>query len=104
MIILAELAYSVVETAKLLGCSKNTIYAMVEQKRIPHIWLTEHRVVIPKAALEKWLDASFNNVSQAPPQISAPVRPIHSRPQSFGQTQHPPLKPGCGGRRRKEAR
>lgn len=95
---MADLAYSVVQTAKKLGCSKNTVYAMVEENRIPHRWLTEHRVVIPIVALEKWLEASLETVKQNP-------RPVTARP-SFAKIQstvkHPALRPGCGGRKRKQ--
>jgi excisionase family DNA binding protein len=102
---MAELAYSVVETAKRLGCSKNTVYAMVEQNRIPHCWLTEHRVIIPKTALEKWLEASFYNVSQAPPKVATIARPPHNQIRAAASTNNFVLKPGCGGRKhRQEAR
>jgi excisionase family DNA binding protein len=48
---MADLAYSVVQTAKVLGCSKDTVYAMVKQNRIPYIQIGVRRVIIPKAAL-----------------------------------------------------
>jgi excisionase family DNA binding protein len=64
---MAELAYSVVETARLLGCGKDTIDTLVEQGQIPYIRVAARQVIIPKAALEKWLlEKSFENMEQAP--------------------------------------
>jgi excisionase family DNA binding protein len=94
---MADLAYSVVQAAKKLGCSKNTVYAMVEENRIPHRWLTEHRVVIPVVALEKWLESSFETVEQTPRPVTRPFAKV----QSINTVKHPALRPGCGGRKRK---
>ncbi|MGD0620924.1 MAG: helix-turn-helix domain-containing protein [Thermacetogeniaceae bacterium] len=47
-------AYSVREAAEKLGVSKDTVYDQVKAKTIPFRKLGG-RVVIPKAALEKWL-------------------------------------------------
>lgn len=49
-----KLAYNVNETASLLGISKTTVYALINQKQIPSIQYGK-RLIIPKAALEKQL-------------------------------------------------
>jgi excisionase family DNA binding protein len=51
---MAQLALSVREAAELLGVSKDTIYDQVKAQAIPYRKLGG-RVVIPRAALEKWL-------------------------------------------------
>jgi excisionase family DNA binding protein len=50
-----KLCLSVVETALLLSISKSTVYALCEQNSIPHIRITEKRIVIPVNALSAWI-------------------------------------------------
>jgi excisionase family DNA binding protein len=93
---MAELAYSVVETARLLGCREDTIDALVEQGQIPYIQVTAKQVIIPKAALEKWLlEKSFENLKRAP---EAPATgPGFAEVQSIstiGIIVHSDVKPG----------
>ncbi|MGD0857045.1 MAG: excisionase family DNA-binding protein [Dehalococcoidia bacterium] len=97
---MAELAYSVVQTAKILGCGKDAVYTMVEQNRIPYIRTGTRRVIIPKSALEKWLlEKPFENVEWCSNAIT--IKPGRIGVQSVGMVKHPALKPGCGGRKRK---
>ncbi len=93
-----ELAYSVIETAKLLGRSKNTIYGMVKQNQIPYIRTSKSSVIIPKAALEKWLlEKPFENMEQPIKAVRA-TKPSTPRILSINGIKHPAVRPGCGGR------
>ncbi|MGB9847404.1 MAG: helix-turn-helix domain-containing protein, partial [Desulfotomaculales bacterium] len=54
-----RLAYTVEETARLLGLSPATVYRMVYDGRIPFKRTgkgEKNRIIIPAAALEKWLN------------------------------------------------
>jgi len=50
-----RLVYSIPEAAHVLHCSKSLVYDLVKADKLPHIHLSEKRVVIPKAALELYL-------------------------------------------------
>lgn len=50
-------AHSVRETAALLGVSEDAVYASVRAGILPHKRVGR-RIIIPGAALQKWLDAS----------------------------------------------
>lgn len=54
-----RLAYTIKETAEMLGVSVSTVYRAVEAGTLPHKRLdTGHgkgRILIPAAALENWL-------------------------------------------------
>jgi len=59
-----RLAYTIEETAQLLGLSPATVYRMVYDGRIPFKRTgreKKSRIIIPAAALEKWL----NNADEA---------------------------------------
>ncbi|HHV79058.1 MAG TPA: helix-turn-helix domain-containing protein [Firmicutes bacterium] len=43
------------DVAKILGCSRSTVYELCHQQKIPHIRLTAHRLIIPRDALILWL-------------------------------------------------
>lgn len=43
------------DVAKILGCSRSTVYDLCQQRKIPHIRLTAHRLIIPRDALIHWL-------------------------------------------------
>lgn len=47
---------TVPEAAKFLRISKSQLYLLIEQKRIPHIRLTERRVVIRESDLKLWIE------------------------------------------------
>ena len=49
------------EAAKLLGLSRNAAYAAVAAKQIPSLRLGR-RIVIPRAALERMLEATVSPV------------------------------------------
>ena len=51
-----KLAVSVAEAAKLISVSKSTVYAMIEQGRLPVIRITAKRLIVPLKALETWLE------------------------------------------------
>lgn len=46
----------VADAAIYLQVSKALLYAMIQRKEIPHIRLSERRVVIRRSDLEKWLE------------------------------------------------
>ncbi len=48
---------TVPEAAKYLRMSRTQVYLMIQQRRIPHIRLSERRVVIRVTDLEKWVEA-----------------------------------------------
>jgi excisionase family DNA binding protein len=50
-----RLVYSIPEAAHVLHCSKSLVYDLVKADKLPHIHLSEKRVVIPKVALELYL-------------------------------------------------
>ena len=52
-----KLALSISETAKLLSISKSTCYSLVEQELLPHIHVTEKRIIVLVTELEAWLKA-----------------------------------------------
>lgn len=45
------------EASKYMKISKALLYQMINRKEIPHIRLSERRVVIKKIELDKWLEA-----------------------------------------------
>jgi excisionase family DNA binding protein len=47
---------TVPEAAKFLRISKSQLYLLIEQKKIPHIRLTERRVVIRESDLKLWIE------------------------------------------------
>ncbi len=47
---------TVPEAAKYLRMSRAQVYLMIQQRKIPHIRLSERRVVIRITDLEKWLE------------------------------------------------
>lgn len=52
-----RLVYSIPEAAHALHCSKSLLYDLVKADKVPHVHLSEKRVVIPVAALELYLQA-----------------------------------------------
>jgi len=50
-----RLVYSIPEAAHMLHCSKSLLYDLVKADKLPHIHLSEKRVVIPKVALDLYL-------------------------------------------------
>ena len=50
-----RLVYSIPEAAHALHCSKSLLYDLVKANKVPHVHLSEKRVVIPVAALELYL-------------------------------------------------
>jgi len=58
-----RLVYSIPEAAHALHCSKSLLYDLVKADKLPHVHLSEKRVVIPVVALEQYLkeqSESFN--------------------------------------------
>ena len=51
-----RLVYSIPEAAHALHCSKSLVYDLVKADKLPHVHLSEKRVVIPVAALERYLE------------------------------------------------
>lgn len=50
-----RLVYSIPEAAQALGCSKSLVYDLVKAEKLPHVHLSAKRVVIPVAALARYL-------------------------------------------------
>lgn len=50
-----KLVFSVQETAKFLGISRNTAYCLIRNGDLPAVWLGKRRVVVPVVALEQFL-------------------------------------------------
>ena len=55
---------SVAETAHLLGICKTKVYAMIRGGSIPHLRIGR-RIVIPTAALRKWMQTETEGVVTA---------------------------------------
>lgn len=53
-----KLALNVVEVARRLGLSRNTVYAMVKAGQLPGIKVAKRRYIIPAAGLKAWLEAN----------------------------------------------
>ena len=47
--------YNATEVAQIIGCSRNLTYQLIAQKRLPAIRISDRRIVVPKAALERFL-------------------------------------------------
>ena len=60
-----KLAYSVEETAKAISCSTGLCYELIRQGRLPAIRLGERRLIVPKAALEKFLAEQVPTAGQS---------------------------------------
>jgi excisionase family DNA binding protein len=58
-----ERLLTVTEAAKLLRISKSQLYLLIEQRRIPHIRLTQKRVVIRETDLISWLQKHLVDTS-----------------------------------------
>jgi len=50
-----RLVYSIPEAAHALHCSKSLVYNLVKADKLPHVHLSEKRMVIPVTALERYL-------------------------------------------------
>jgi excisionase family DNA binding protein len=50
-----RLVYSIPEAAYVLHCSKSLVYDLVKAEKLPHVHLSEKRVVIPISSLEAYL-------------------------------------------------
>lgn len=48
-------AYSVAQTAKVLGIGRNAAYQMVRDGIIPSFRISTNRIIIPISALDDWL-------------------------------------------------
>jgi excisionase family DNA binding protein len=100
---MAELAYSVSETAEKLGISTDKVYELVAQGKFPcyRTGGKKSRIVIPVDALVKHLtDTALAAVKPEPPQ--APPVPVVAgrRKKKQQQIKHWYDVPGCGGRNR----
>jgi len=59
-----RLVYSIPEAAHALHCSKSLLYDLVKADKLPHVHLSEKRVVIPVAALEQYLKEQSENFNE----------------------------------------
>jgi len=50
--------YTVPELATKLGLSVETIYRSIRRKQIPHIKIGDRRLILPKTAIDKWLESA----------------------------------------------
>jgi excisionase family DNA binding protein len=51
-----SLTYSMRELPEVLGVSRTTAYRLAKSKGFPIVKISPKRLVVPKAALERWLD------------------------------------------------
>ncbi|MFC1907211.1 helix-turn-helix transcriptional regulator [Chloroflexota bacterium] len=58
------LAVNVVTASEMLSLSKSTVYLLIEQDAIPHVHITEKRVILPVEALRNWLKEQQGGGSQ----------------------------------------
>jgi excisionase family DNA binding protein len=56
-----RLVNSIPEAAHALHCSKSLLYDLVKADKLPHVHIAEKRVVIPVAALERYLQEQSEN-------------------------------------------
>ncbi len=59
-----RLVYSIPEAAHALHCSKSLLYDLVKADKVPHVHLSEKRVVIPVVALEIYLQTRSEGGSE----------------------------------------
>lgn len=52
----ADEMLKVAEAARFLKVSKALVYQLISRKKIPHVRLSERRVVIRKSDLMKWVE------------------------------------------------
>lgn len=57
-----RLTVTIEQAGKMLGISRATAYMLASTGQIPTIRLGERRIVVPKAALMKMLEAAEKNV------------------------------------------
>jgi len=55
---------TVPEAAKYLRMSRAQVYFLIQQRKIPHIRLSERRVVIRVSDLEKWVENRKQDLRQ----------------------------------------
>lgn len=65
-----RLVYSIPEAAHQLHLSKSLVYDLVKAEKLPHVHISEKRVVIPRAALEHYLQQESEKTT--PPRIRKP--------------------------------
>ena len=53
-----QLTYTVEEAAEVLGIGRGLAYIMVRDGELPSIRMGQRRLLVPKAALDEWLEAS----------------------------------------------
>ncbi|MFC1977063.1 helix-turn-helix domain-containing protein [Chloroflexota bacterium] len=70
-----RLTLTVKETAKQLGCSKGKMYELIRQELIPHLHLGARRIVVPKVALYRMLEAVDSSGKPWEVQSSTGLRP-----------------------------
>ena len=51
-----KLTMSVAEVSVALGLSRPTVYSLIHQKRLPAVRISDKRIVVPRAALAKFLE------------------------------------------------
>ena len=60
-----SLTMTIPEAARALGISKNLAYALAREGRLPVIHISDRRLVVPKAQLERFLNGATNGSSRA---------------------------------------
>ena len=61
--IMEKIAYSITETADMLGISKSHAYELVKERKLPVLELGR-RKVIPKEYLELWIHEKMNIIKE----------------------------------------
>ena len=57
-----RLVYSIPEAAHALHCSKSLVYDLVKADKLPHVHISEKRVVIPISSLESYLQEQIEGI------------------------------------------
>ena len=60
-----KLVYSVPELASALGISRTTAYQLVRTEGFPAVKVSANRTVVPRAALDRWLEEQAEKGIQA---------------------------------------
>ena len=50
-----RLVYTIEECGKMLGISRATAYSLAREGRLPVIRISDRRIIVPRAAIEKML-------------------------------------------------
>ena len=52
------------ELAEVLGVARGNVYAAIRAGLIPHIKISPRRIILPRVAIERWLETAAGKLPQ----------------------------------------